>query len=190
MSTGIRIQLHITSTSAVLSRPLGPRGAVGLPVKIDAIFLSHPHNDHSDGLRWLLTAVKPTQFSGPFIMPDVSSPAFKAVKGTLNTLHFQFRTGGWNPAGTPGILRLYPEKEHILLYTRTREPPEDVDSDPVNKMSILMATDPESTLGKGAVFMTGDSVGHLILPHVQGQHLPVYKIQHHGSKRNSQIGKS
>lgn len=38
--------------------------------------------------------------------------------------------------------------------------------------------------------MMGDSVGRLTLPIVQGQHFPVYKIQHHSSKRNSQTGTS
>src|SRR5947209_19867743 len=44
--------------------------------------------------------------------------------------------------------------------------------------------------GRGQVYMTGDSVGYITDHWVELRTFPIYKIQHHGSRNNSQISKS
>jgi hypothetical protein len=69
-----------------------------------------------DGLRWLLTAILPTEFPGLFIILNVTLLEFEALKVTLTELHYQPRTTGWTPAETLTILRLY-LKRNISFYT-------------------------------------------------------------------------
>lgn len=40
----------------------------------------------------------------------------------------------------------------------------------------------------GGIYITGDNNGNIILPHIQGRHFSIYKIQHHGSMWDSQAG--
>lgn len=77
-----------------------------------------------------------------------------------------------------------------------------MDDDPINKVSILMYTDDMATGSVSQAYMTGDSVSHLIASQMRAKtkksvggddelpHFPIYKIQHHGSDRNTQLQES
>lgn len=52
----------------------------------------------------------------------------------------------------------------------------------LNHNSLLLRTVPPDLSEEGTVYLTGDSAGELIIPHVRDQRLSIYKIQHHGSR--------
>lgn len=178
-----------------------------------AIINSHPHDDHLDGLVSLMESQwgEAMEFTGPFIIPNQECRGLKQVKLLVSNLNFQASDG----CSVPGIKFYHPSPDSInkeilsynhlgnvntgapllpapvqMLKNRSdiKLPAKiTVDTSSENLASILMDTDPHATVGEGRMFFTGDNVGNTIWNHVNGKSFSIYKIQHHGSMRNTQI---
>ncbi|KAL2694790.1 hypothetical protein Neosp_001377 [[Neocosmospora] mangrovei] len=179
-----------------------------------AIINSHPHDDHLDGLLYLMNNqwADAMSFNGPFILPNQACNGKIEVEAMAQNLNFTPSFG----CQVPGINFYYPspnaEDRQILSFNHnpllantntgaiTTQTPQlgdrpvitlpdkiSIDTSSENIKSILMDIDPDQTKGKGRMFFTGDSVGHKIWDYVNGKHFSVYKIQHHGSLRNTQF---
>ncbi|KAF4332674.1 hypothetical protein FBEOM_13525 [Fusarium beomiforme] len=185
-----------------------------LPFAPTAIINSHPHDDHLDGLVQLMMtglANSQIQLTGPFVLPAISCPGRNQVNSMALKLGLQY-SAGCTVKDTIGINFFHPSpdqnlvsffkplaQDSSLLQTQMTlldedEPPViqlpkqiTIDASSENLASILMQTDPDATAGKGCMFFTGDNVGDLIWECVDGKHFTVYKIQHHGSLRNTQF---
>ncbi|KAM6536359.1 hypothetical protein FALCPG4_002367 [Fusarium falciforme] len=178
-----------------------------------AIINSHPHDDHLDGLLYLMDSQwkDAMSFNGPFILPNQECGGKILVKEMAKKLGFTQSYG----CQVPGIKFYYPspkaddreilsfnfpttlvnadtgvmsEPTHQLGDRPVIKLPERVtiDTSPENLESILMDVDSNQTKGAGRMFFTGDNIGHNIVDCVTGKHFTVYKIQHHGSLRNTQ----
>lgn len=100
--------------------------------------LSHPHND-----RWIGVVTYCRTYRVPGTVHNAECH-FTRVRGSESYIYrasLSIADHGLDSCRDSYHFEAVPEKDYILLYKRTREPPEDVDSDPVNKMSIPMATD-------------------------------------------------
>lgn len=172
-----------------------------------AIINSHPHDDHLDGLLFLLRSSwnKTVPFHGPFIVPYLDCHGSRQIESLLMG---QFGFVASYGCETPGISFFWPSpdplKKAMLSYnhpghvhaaplTVMADPKYNllantsVDTSSENLSSILMETNPQYTVGEGRMFFTGDSIGHSIWDYAFGKHFTVYKIQHHGSLRNVQF---
>ncbi|KAF5676196.1 hypothetical protein FHETE_2323 [Fusarium heterosporum] len=189
-----------------------------LPFTPTAIINSHPHDDHLDGLIQLMTTQLLTgPFVLPHIQcpgwDEVKAMATElklqyligcTVNKTIgiDLLHpspdqdlasfFKPSVQDVNPLAQASSLFQAP-----MIFLDATEPPViqlpkyvTIDASSENLASILMQTDPDATVGKGCMFFTGDNVGDVIWDYVDGKHFSIYKIQHHGSMRNTQFYRS
>ncbi|GIK07592.1 hypothetical protein Aspvir_003258 [Aspergillus viridinutans] len=167
-------------------------------IDVDAMFCSHPHEDHIDGLIQLLDSMNDEasllMFNGPFVLPNVTTSKTEELDDVFKKVSFVRMDQGWTDTTVPGIGVDYPDRKELLVYERGKRLPGIIDKDRVNLSSILMSTDPDATRGAGRVYFTGDNVGHIIERYVGPpptgtplQTFSIYKIQHHGSKNNSEI---
>ncbi|KFZ24936.1 hypothetical protein V502_00571, partial [Pseudogymnoascus sp. VKM F-4520 (FW-2644)] len=169
-------------------------------IDVDAMICSHPHADHIEGLIHLLNSMDVEasllMFNGPFVYPNVSASELRKLNKVFKKVPFVKVDGGWTATTAPGISVDYP-RDNVLVYERGKRLPGIIDRNPVNLESILMSTDPAATAGAGRVYFTGDNVGHIIEKYVGPRpagtplkKFSIYKIQHHGSKNNSEINVS
>ncbi|KAF5548654.1 hypothetical protein FMEXI_4657 [Fusarium mexicanum] len=123
------------------------------------IINSHPHDDHLAGLLALLRFAG-TDFEYEGIHVDFPTKAKSIVNWKVST------------TGLPTAHTINP------------------DGDDQNLQSILMRTVPGKMKVGGTMYFTGDSVGYRIAEMFKNTPpgmLSIYKIQHHGSLRNTRI---
>lgn len=164
----------------------------------NAIINSHPHDDHLEGLlAFLRFGIKKMKddfhFKGYFYQPKCVSSS--GLTSTRKQLHYGF---GWKE-GTgfqyEGIQVDFPTTAASILNWNSKPPPitippYDPDVSKENLQSILMRADPDKMEIPGKMYLTGDSVGWRIMEKLKQTPPPklsIYKIQHHGSLKNTQI---
>ncbi|KAF5980102.1 calcium-independent phospholipase A2-gamma [Fusarium bulbicola] len=144
-----------------------------------AIINSHPHDDHLAGLlAFLRFAVDKRKddfdFKGYFYQPNCPGSNFE-----YEGIHVDF------PKKAKSIVN-WKVSTTGLPTAHTINP----DGDDQNLQSILMRTVPGKMKVGGTMYFTGDSVGYKIAEMFKKTPpgmLSIYKIQHHGSLRNTQI---
>jgi hypothetical protein len=169
---------------------------------IDAVVLSHAHDDHYGGLLKMFQEFLPRTrstapsgnrdlvFNGPFVTQSFArqldtGPAyvksfmtqygFRPIKQATSLEGFELK-GDWQK--TPASF--YSREPQLTAATWS------VDTSADNQRSVLMY-DPEARL-----LLTGDSVGWLIAQRFKEftdpeTILSAFKVPHHGSRRNSQL---
>ncbi|KAH7210126.1 hypothetical protein DER44DRAFT_824751 [Fusarium oxysporum] len=164
----------------------------------NAIVNSHPHDDHLEVLlAFLRFGIKKMKddfhFKGYFYQPKCVGSS--GLTSTRKQLHYGF---GWKE-GTgfqyEGIQVDFPTIAASILNWNSKPPPitippYDPDVSKENLQSILMRTDPDKMEIPGKMYFTGDSVGWRIMEKLKQTPPPklsIYKIQHHGSLKNTLI---
>jgi hypothetical protein len=173
----------------------------------DGVVASHAHADHYGGFAEIFqralsptyaagpTPGKPLVFNGPLVsqvLDDQEIPAFGSLEALLADFHFA-TTDEPNPSPLLDAFTFSLVPDYSVYERRPDVRPAvtwGVDTSAANLASVLMAHDET-----GMVF-TGDSAGYLVLEFLDftravgllKEPIPILKVPHHGSLRNSQRG--
>ncbi len=176
------------------------------PLKLDGIVISHPHDDHFGGLEKILQGLPPTKadlgkaeypydFRGPLLIPIESSTKKQKQKIYRTIERCKFKAS----RSADGDEKTYIAEMDEFIFNEVKKQVYtdrpllnknySVDTSYYNFQSILMY----HKLTR--MVFTGDSVGHLIAPFIKKNHtvktpIPIFKVPHHGSLRNSQLVES
>ena len=182
--------------------------------KAEGIMVTHSDADHKEGVQKLLDKFPPNQdpspgnakfeFDGPLLF---NSSAIVRL-GTIN-FEEKILSSGDTIDGFENIFTFYhPSAKRELYYHNTRLPPApgplpppsppptlppgrsgtaiyNPDSSNNNKASILLNISDPNNPSEILVSLNGDSVGYLVLKALQGKNPNVFKVPHHGSRKNS-----
>lgn len=181
-------------------------GRPAVPLKPDGVVVSHGHDDHYGGISGMFTQFlsktkatgpngnKTLVFNGPLVTQVLSNPDDPNARSLAAMIRrFSFgpvakpRTDqplfeAFTFAGNPEFSTY--ERDGSVLPARVWS----VDVSADNLASVLMFHDATKMV------FTGDSAGYLVAAFLEDQDeledetLPIFKVPHHGSLRNSQRG--
>ena len=182
--------------------------------KAEGIMVTHSDADHKEGVQKLLDKFPPNQDPSPgnakfeFDGPLLFNSSAIVHMGAIN-FQQKILSSGDTIDGFESIFTFYfPGAKGELYYHNTRlpltvpgppAPPAPAptlppssgtaiynpDSSDNNKASILLNISDPNNHSVVQVSLNGDSVGYLVLKALQGKNPTVFKVPHHGSRKNS-----
>ena len=181
--------------------------------RAEGIMVTHSDADHKEGVQKLLDKFPPNQdpspgnakfeFDGPLLFNSSAIVRLGAINFQQKVL-----SSGDTIDGFENIFTFYfPGAKGELYYHNTKLPPApgppappapapilppssgtaiyNPDSSDNNKASILLNISDPNNHSDVQVSLNGDSVGYLVLKALQGKNPNVFKVPHHGSRKNS-----